>query len=323
MKREKDEDSLKPITNLRKKPAAWMSATALVVGFGLWFAFDIAGEGIRISSPEELHSYFEEEGYTQQALHTPDSKVPPVIFTSIPKGWAEGLDVAAKKSLFFRSLLPLLLKANGEIATERSRLLELQAERANNRTPGAKDRKWLRQLATRYGVIDPGEANDSRDVTAAEIARLVRRVDAVPPSLALVQGAIESAYASSRFAVEGNALFGQWRLGSGLRPEKQRTNLGDYRVADFDSPLESVRAYMLNLNTNAAYKPFRDLRASARKSGRPLSGKELAGGLTAYSERGEAYVEEVREIIRSNGLGPTDTARLRDQPEIDLRPGLF
>ena len=87
------------------------------------------------------------------------------------------------------------------------------------------------------------------------------RVDTIPPSLALAQAAIESGYGASRFAVEGNALFGQWRTGGGLRPSDQPAHLSDYGIATFASPLQSVAAYAHNLNTFASYRDFRAARA--------------------------------------------------------------
>lgn len=308
-------------TIAERKFIALGSAGTLLVAGGFALVFNgLGSSGVPISSPAELQSYFHDQGYTAEALHGPDLSVPPVYFSSVPGDWAEGLDVSAKKSLFFRSLLPLVLQTNQEIASDRRRLMDLNAKIEKQEALNSRDRKWLRGLAIRYAVVKEEEAGD---VTQADLARLLVRVDGIPPSLALVQGAIESAYATSRFAVEGNALFGQWRLGKGLKPENQRTELGDYRVADFDTPMDSVRSYMRNLNTNPAYRPFRELRAAARRSGRQLDGAELAAGLQAYSERGEVYIDEIRDIIASNRLGQTDAARLRDGPPIELRAGLF
>ena len=91
-------------------------------------------------------------------------------------------------------------------------------------------------------------------------------------------------------------------------PRNQRTELGDYRIADFKTPTDSIRAYMQNLNTNAAYRPFRNLRAAARAKNETLRGAPLAGGLLAYSEKGQAYVSLVRSLIARNGLSATDSA---------------
>ena len=62
--------------------------------------------------------------------------------------------------------------------------------------------------------------------------KLKRRVDIVPPSLALAQAAEESGWGTSRFAIKGNSLFGQWDFsGKGIKPKEQRAELGNYGIA--------------------------------------------------------------------------------------------
>ena len=296
-------------------------ALVLLVGAPVgWFVAGPTGDStVRIKSPAQLHSYFIDQGYSMQALRAGNARVPPVFVTSVPDNWAEGLDVERKKSIFFRALLPLVLQVNQDIRADRARLSDLRAR--NSLT--MKDRAWLFDLAARYGVVDGEKADRQMPLSPAQLASLTARVDIIPPALALAQGAIESAYALSRFAVEGNALFGQWRYGKGLKPENQREALGDYRIARFDTPFESVRSYAQNLNSNPAYADFRRRRANARKAGTIPRGLTLVEGLRAYSERGEAYVDEVRGLIDFNKLAPTDTARLTDAEPIELRAGLF
>jgi len=133
--------------------------------------------------------------------------------------------------------------------------------------------------------------------------------------LALGQAAYESGYGTSRFAVQGNALFGQWTYGGkGLVPEQQRKSLGDHRIAAFDWPFDSVRGYFINLMSHPAYEDFRRLRAEARTAGRPLTSMELADGLIKYSERGQEYVDTLKGIIRVNRLDIADDAVFRDEP---------
>jgi Bax protein len=143
------------------------------------------------------------------------------------------------------------------------------------------------------------------------------RVDVVPPSLALGQAAYESGYGTSRFAREGNALFGQWTYGGkGMQPREKRASKGDYGVAAYDWPLESVRAYMRNLNSHRAYQGLRDKRAAARSRGRAPTGDELADALTSYSERGAEYVKTLKGIMSTNELAVADNATLQDAPAI-------
>jgi uncharacterized FlgJ-related protein len=121
--------------------------------------------------------------------------------------------------------------------------------------------------------------------------------------------------------VEGTALFGQWSFSkSSLKPKEQRTQLGDYGLATFKTPLDSIRAYILNLNTHPAYRRFRKLRAKLRAEGKPLTGTALAPTLDKYSERGEAYVKELLKVIRANHLAWLDHAKLGDNPVIYIHP---
>jgi uncharacterized FlgJ-related protein len=138
--------------------------------------------------------------------------------------------------------------------------------------------------------------------------------------MALGQAAYESAYATSRFAMEGNSLYGQWRWGSGIVPSGQRGNLGDYRIADYDTPLDSTFAFAKNLNSNRAYEKFRILRAQLRNENKPLNGHYLAQGLDRYSERGEHYIATLQEIITHNDLGQLDTVKLGSGTPIKLVP---
>lgn len=136
----------------------------------------------------------------------------------------------------------------------------------------------------------------------------------IPPGLALGQAAYESGYGTSRFAVEGNALFGQWTFGGeGLVPEKQRSKLGDHRIAAFDWPFDSVRGYFINLSSHPAYEELRRLRAELKAAGKPVTSLALADGLIRYSERGQEYVDTLKGIIRVNELDIADDAMFRDE----------
>jgi Bax protein len=139
-------------------------------------------------------------------------------------------------------------------------------------------------------------------------------VDVVPVSLALAQAAIESGWGTSRFARQGNAIFGQWTSqdGKGLVPSA-RPEGKTHKVRSFDRLSESVEAYLLNLNTHRAYRDFRTLRQQSRNSGERPKGEVLATGLEAYSEKGEEYVDLLRDMIRVNRLAAFDDAILSDK----------
>jgi len=314
---------------LDRKPESrtrWPRRRILVVLFGIVVAFGaivftrelLDSSRVRIAAPQDLSAHFETIGYTSKRLRAGDAEVPRFVVSDIPEDWAEGLTVDRKKSLFFRALLPMVLMVNEEILRDRKRLQAIGATLAESRSASSDDLKWLMEVAERYGLPIRDRENN---LSPTSIKPLLHRVDVIPPSLALAQAAVESAYASSRFAVEGNALFGQWHLGKGLVPGKQRTELGDYRVATFRTPKDSIRSYMKNLNTNAAYRSFRELRAAARRQDQNPRGAPLADRLLAYSEKGAAYVSLVRNLIARNGLSAADSARLKDHQTTRITTG--
>ena len=201
----------------------------------------------------------------------------------------------------------MALAVNEGILKQRQRLLNLDMEKPLS----VNDRKWLEQMMAHYKVSRNGSPYSSD-----QLAELHIRVDIIPPSLTLVQSAIESAWGSSRFAREGNALFGQWTTrGQGIKAKKSNAWL-----ATFSTPHESVAAYCRNLNTHPSYSIFRVTRARMRKEKRPLNGAELAMHLEKYSAKGVEYTSLVENMIDRHDLEITDTARLADGPEILIKP---
>jgi len=182
----------------------------------------------------------------------------------------------------------------------------------------ADDLAALRQAAVLLRITNADTAallgQESEELPGI-IDEALYKLDVIPAGLALGQAAYESGYGTSRFAVEGNALFGQWTYGGkGLVPEQQRKNLGDHRIAAFDWPFDSVRGYFINLMSHPAYEDFRRLRVELKAAGKPLSSLALADGLIRYSERGQEYVDTLKGIIRVNGLDIADDATFRDEP---------
>ena len=248
--------------------------------------------------------------------------VPRMFVVAVNQSWrkeANQMTVALKKEIFFRALLPLVLYANESIRIDRKRLEMISAQHRAGSSIDDGTRRWLNELARAYRVSVASQAGSvlSRSELDSIINALMQRVDRIPASLALGQAAYESAYGTSRFTLLGNALFGQWTFdGSGIAPAEQRAWKGNYKIASFDWPLESVHAYMRNLNTHQAYQPLRTLRMQLRKKSRMATGMELAGTLLNYSEKGEEYVQTLRSIIRTNGLEVADTAHLRDEDPV-------
>lgn len=205
--------------------------------------------------------------------------------------------VEQRKSAFFNFLLPVVQSENRRIASLRKSVEQLRNRVEAGQVLAASDRRLLKVLAERYEspVTDPDDPRIFR--------HLLRRIDQVPASLVLAQAAVESGWGQSRFAREGLNLFGHWCQvpGCGIVPE-DRPDDARYEVARFATVEESVHEYMLNLNSHRAYRGFRTQRAALRRQGKPLSGVTLAGSLTDYSERGAAYVNDIRAMIQANDL---------------------
>jgi Bax protein len=208
-----------------------------------------------------------------------------------------------RKRLFVKSLLPGILKANAEVRRQRDFLQTLKALEIPRPELPAEMRTRLERLERRYEV-EPGR-----------LETLLRRVDTVPPALILAQGAIETGWGTSRFAQEGNAIFGQHTRDpedDGMVP--RGIDDPDFRVRAFDTIEAAVAAYLHNLNTHAAYAKLRAVRAKARDRGARPSARAMAAGLVDYSARGWAYVEDVRVTIEANRFDQYAEARLRPEP---------
>lgn len=203
-----------------------------------------------------------------------------------------------RKQAFIDYFVPLIKATNAAILKDRESALKLRDRSADL---GFFERRSLHSLAESYALQEFDEENTQH------WQELLKRVNTVPPSLALAQGANESAWGTSRFAQEGNNYFGQWcfQPGCGLVP-KSRTAGKTHEVAKFSSAAESVKAYIDNLNRNSAYEKLRSLRAQHAKKNGSFSGIELAPGLLKYSERGQVYVHEIQSMIRFNKLEQYD-----------------
>jgi len=263
--------------------------------------FELAA-GAPVASLREaqaLAEKFKKMGYHLESVRDHGMPVPRVFLAEMPRDLHAVPEVSLKKTVFFQTMLPLILQENERILADRHRLIGLKAEMALGAKLSARDRLWLMVLVERYRLD-----NDNLDA-------LLERVDVIPPSLAMAQAAEESGWGTSRFAQAGNAIYGQWTTadGNGLVP-RERPDGMDHKVRAFDNLAQSVSAYMRNLNTHRAYRALRRERAKLRAAGDALDGQKLAGSLTSYSERGHEYVDSVRTIINANGLRELDDARL-------------
>jgi Bax protein len=199
-----------------------------------------------------------------------------------------------KKEFFIQIVLPLIIKENNIIKKDRRTLFNI-INKSNNTTA---ELNWLEKKYKQYGV-------KSQDLSTLKI-----RMDEIPVSLAIAQAAKETGWGTSRFAQEGNALFGQWTWsGEGLKP-KEAEEGADHKVMKFNILQASVRAYQRNLNTHPTYKDLRKARAEFRDTNKPLDSLELSNYLNKYAETGNQYVEVLQQIIKQNKLKDFDDAKL-------------
>lgn len=201
-------------------------------------------------------------------------------------------DADQRKAVFFSYLAPIVETRNSAIMLQREKLLRIADTYQREKTLSFFDEYQLKSLAQDYELewneVDP----------ASVIATLKRRIDLVPDSLVLVQAAKESGWGTSRFAREGNNLFGHWcfSAGCGIVPENRAAG-ANHEVQVFDSVQDAIDAYLHNINTGDAYRSLRDIRARLRGAGKTPDGRSLADGLLLYSQRREAYVEEVQLML--------------------------
>jgi len=270
-----------------------------LVGPGVRTLAAFSGRALPVPDARSLLDEYTRLGYRLADIKADELDVPRVFLTRLPRDLPSVEPVPLRKSLFIRSLLPLILRANEEIAADRVRIEELRSRIAAGETLDARDDAWLQRLT------------DSYDLDPRDLGALLHRHDVVPVGLALAQGIEESGWGTSRFALHGNAVFGQWTFtkGAGMVP-RDREEGARHEVKAFDSLADSVRQYIHNLNTHRAYREFRKVRESQRAQGTPLDSKALARTMTRYSQRGQAYVSAILGLIRTNGLHRYDSARL-------------
>jgi len=275
--------------------------------FSTLYPFEYRNGAVDMHAPSvsKLESQFSALGYQwgHQGAHK-NGSIPRVRLATFPSDLGLVARVSQKKRLFFQSMLPLILMENERILAHRARMQHIYATVDRGTAPSAADAEWLTQLGKRYQIADQPFAPEARK-------ELETRVNTVPLSLALAMAANESAWGTSRFAREGNNLFGQWTFtpGTGLVP-KNRPSGKRYEVAIFPDLAASVRGYLKNLNTHWAYEEFRRTRTALADLSSPEAGTRLARSLTRYSERGTDYTDDLVRIIKANGLTRFDAATL-------------
>jgi Bax protein len=257
-------------------------------------------EVISPQSRHDLYDYFLKNDYSWSTLK---QGVPPLIVEKFPEDFYELAAGSERTRIFFLTLLPMILLVNEEITVERNALLELFSRHDRNEPLNRTELEQISAAADHYKVkSDPLTDRHARLL-------LLNRLDKIPPSLALAQAASESAYGTSRFARLGNNLFGEMTFNDteGIMPLNREEGTR-HRARVFPTLLDSLRAYINNLNTHPAYQELRQIRQELQLRGEDVRGMELARGLELYSTRKEAYVDDIRTIIRANNL-PKHTAK--------------
>jgi len=244
-------------------------------------------------SAETALNLFEDLNYDLKNIRN-GQKVKPIYLTKLPKDLKTLGDTKKKRELFIKIVLPLILNENEKITEDRKKLFKILAKNFN--TVG--ERVWLMRRFKEYKIKDH------------DLAKLKMRMDIIPVSIALAQAANESGWGTSRFALEGNALFGQWTWSKkGISPKNKDPDKS-HKVLQFQILKASVRAYKNNLNTHNAYQEFREARAQLRQENKQITGLDLIKYLKNYAAIGDKYVSIIEGIIEKNSLTDFDQANL-------------
>jgi Bax protein len=237
-------------------------------------------------------SLFEDLNYDLSKIRK-GKKVKPFYISLLPKDLSLIEDIRERKELFIKIILPLILQENEKIEKDREKLFKLLAKKSNTK----KEKDWLKWKFKEYKI-------KNRDISELKI-----RMDIVPVSLAIAQAAIESGWGTSRFALEGNALYGQWTWSDkGLKPLKNVD--GDHKVMHFKILTASIKAYKKNLNTHSGYIEFREARAKLRNLNERVTGLKLTQYLDKYSATGMEYTKKLELTIKKNSLSDFENAKL-------------
>ena len=241
----------------------------------------------------EINDLFKEVKYNLKEVR--DTKlVKPIDIGLLPNEIKNIANSKKRKDMFIKIVLPLIVKENNKIRRDRKRLFAILNKNSNTDI----EKKWLEKKYKQYGV----RQND--------LSTLKIRMDEIPVSLAIAQAAKETGWGTSRFALKGNALFGQWTWsGDGLKPKNAEKG-EEHKVMKFHSLQLSVRAYLRNLNTHSSYKDLRKARTKLRNKNKPLDSIVLSNHLDKYAETGNEYIKVLQKIITQNNLKDFDEARL-------------
>ena len=253
---------------------------------------DLPANTVRLSA-STIDQLFKDTDYNLKDVRK-NKLVKPVSLSLLPKEIKMIENVQKRKDLFIQIILPLVIKENNNIRLDRKKLFSILNKSKNTR----KEKVWLLKKFKQYGVVN-------KDLSTLKV-----RMDEVPISMAIAQAAKETGWGTSRFALEGNALFGQWTWsGEGIKPAGADDD-STHKIMKFKVLQASVKAYQRNLNTHNSYKEFRSARAELRDRGKKLDSMILSEYLDSYAETGKKYVKILQLIIKQNQLTDFDDAKL-------------
>ena len=253
---------------------------------------DLPNDVVRLSA-NTIQQLFKDTNYNLKDVRI-KKLVKPVSLSLLPQEMKLIENTKKRKELFIQIILPLIIKENNYIKLDRVRLFSILNKNKNTNA----EKNWLGKKFKQYGVVN-------QDLSTLKI-----RMDEIPVSMAIAQAAKETGWGTSRFAQEGNALFGQWTWsGDGIKPAGAEDD-STHKVMKFKVLQASVKAYQRNLNTHSSYKKFRSARADFRDKKKPLDSLILSSYLDKYAETGKEYVKILQQIINQNDLIDFDDAKL-------------
>ena len=253
--------------------------------------------GVRLKA-SVLYQLFEDTNYNLSDVRI-NKIAKPVEIGKLPYELKEIQSVKKRKDLFIQIVLPLILKENNKILLDRKKLFAILNKNNNSKS----DNEWLNKKFKQYGISNK------------DIPTLKRRMDIIPPSMAVAQAAKETGWGTSRFALEGNALFGQWTYSDkGIKPAAADAGT-THKVMMFNVLKSSVKAYTRNLNTHKSYRKMRYVRAIQRDNKGKLNSLELVDYLDNYAETGKEYTIILKKIILQNSLIDFDDVKILPSSE--------
>ena len=257
------------------------------------FQFDeLPSDTVRLSATT-LEQLFKDTNYNLKDVRE-TKLVKPINLSLLPEKMKMIESTKKRKKLFIKIILPLILEENNRIRIDRKKFFTILNKNKNTKS----EKKWIEKKFKQYGVVN-------KDFSTLKV-----RMDEIPVSLIIAQAAKETGWGTSRFAIEGNALFGQWTYtGEGIKPANSESE-STHKVMKFKILQASVRAYQRNLNTHSSYKKFRLARAELRDKNKNLNSIILADFLDKYAETGLEYVRILKQIISQNNLTDFDDAQL-------------